>query len=188
MKVEVTLDRPLSLYLSNEHEAVSRATETILRRVIARTRQGVGAKGPLPRPDDGGPPMVETGTLRDSISMKVELSKTGRPAGYVFAFGRRPDDERRAITRGRKSARVRTKILREAKARTLPLILSRKSLWRAVRQTQVRTVVDNASLAAILSVPSKHRPARVVYRVFEATEAEQHEAAAVVRSVLKAEL
>jgi hypothetical protein len=188
MKVEVTLDRPLELYLSNEHEAVARATESILRRVVSRTKQGVGARGPLPRPDDGGPPMVDTGTLRDSISMRVAITKTGRPEGYVFAFGRRPDDERRAISRGRKSARARTKILREAKARTLPLVLSRKAIWRAIRQTQVRTVVDNASLAAILSVPSKHRPARVVYRVFEATDAEQQEAAAVVRSVLKAEL
>lgn len=189
--IKLELDMPpLVFHASNEHAAVEKATEVVLRSVISRTRQGQGYRGRLPRPTDGGPPMVETGTLINSIGMRVSLSRRGTPTGIISPTGPRPENEAEKIASAKKSARKKTRVLRSNALKLEDYArLQGKQRRNALSRIRVRTVVDNQSLAAILSVQDRKRaPRRVVYPVFQMTEEEAREAAAVVRQVLEVEL
>lgn len=189
--IKLELDMPpLVFHASNEHAAVEKATEVVLRSVISRTRQGQGYRGRLPRPTDGGPPMVETGTLINSFGMRVVLSKSGTPTGIISPTGPRPEHEQEKIASAKQSARRTTRVMRSyALQHTSIGRLKGKERARALSSIRVRTVTDNASLAAILSTQDwKRAKRRVVYPVFQMTEEEARDAAAVVRQILEVEL
>lgn len=156
--------------------------QAVRERVVARLRAGLGAKGSLPRPKDGDAPAHETGTLARHIGSFDRVSRAGRHYAVVRAHGERPASEKA----GQKAlaAKARTRSLR---AETRAALESRRAAGESIAakylskrtgtfklgSIRVRTAVDNAALAAILSVPAKDKRGkaggRVVYRIFEAS-------------------
>lgn len=200
----------------NARETVGAMTTRLRQRIAARTAAGQDADGPLPPSKDGNPALQRTRTLLGAIGQTVKwqprasVRKTMGPAresdgdwvGVVRAFGARPADEAEAVDRKKAAARARTQQLRVAAVlggflqhmNAPSSVLGRKRRGPGIRlsRVRVRTVVDNMSLAAILSVPPKDKRGiagkRASYRVFLARESEHEESAQIAQTMLVVEL
>lgn len=159
----------LAYVLDNERHVLSLASQDILTDIQARFRSGLDARGSMPTPKDGGRPMQRTGSFASSFGWKIRTNKRGVMRGVVRAWGNRPDKEKAAIRKKTLSARWRTEQLRAE------YLMDRER--RGIRgrgkakHIRKRTVVDQGSLAAILSQPPADQRSRngkrAVYRVFE---------------------
>lgn len=197
--VEVPEMRPR---YANEREVIGLMTTRLMGRVKARAASGRGVDGPMPASKDGST-YRDSGTLIASIASVVRERRTKAGTsfeGVVRPFGARPPSEDAATRARKRGARQRQAQLRAAAviggflqhANAPDSVLGRKRRGTGIRLSRIRsrTVVDNASLAAILSVPAKDKRAagRGVYRPFGAREDEQEEIAAIARATLVVEL
>lgn len=205
IKLDVTT-KPVRPRYPNEREVVSAMTFVLAGRIRERTRAGQGVNGPLPQSKDGTT-YRDTGTLQAAIGHAVSWKATrvkgqigpmmeseGQWSGVVRAFGARPASEDAAMRVRKRGARQRTAQLRAAasiggflRGAAAPEEGVRKIRMSRVR---IRTVTDNASLAAILSVRARDKRAanRGEYRVFDVRETEREQLGSVARSMIVVDL
>lgn len=196
MKLSVQVTAPqLQLLVANPRETVEAMTRDVVAQVRDRTRRGQGADKALPAPKDGGQPLRRTGSLQASIGYVMRTARgTGAPVGVVRALGPRPKVERADIQRKRAAAARRTA---EGRAAFAEVALgaggaARSHYERQARRYRVRTAVDQASLAAILSTPPRDLRARnggrAIYIVFRAREDEVRRARDVANRTVRVSL
>jgi hypothetical protein len=200
LEFEATVD-DMELVYENEREVAEAMGQAIHQKLTTRLAFGLGAHGRLPTPNDGGKPLIRTGTAAASIGVGIN-EKNGKVSAVVRAFGDRPENENVGAKVAR--AKRKTKEMRAATAVALTLqsLSGRSVAERFVRKKptksgnvfklssiRVRTADTNAALFGILSVPPKDPRAknggRGVYRVFEKTDYYMEVAAAAARRVAR---
>lgn len=113
MRASVDIDMPpLRLEVANTEACEQVAAEAVAAGLVSRIRAGVDARGlPLPRPEDGGRPLVRTGRMLsqvravrgvvtvdgDRAAVARILASRGGPAERVFFATE--EDEREAARR-----------------------------------------------------------------------------------------
>lgn len=201
--LSTTVD-PMTARVVNEVAVVTEMTAHMLSRIRARTAAGQGADGRLPAAKDTGAVLERSGSFLASFGMRVRHKASG-VEGVVRALGPRPRDERGTIRRRVAAAKERTSALRAraeaAVARTSSrgqrlaegLSADERAEYRAglslsrnritLSRLRSRTVVDQGSLAAILSVPPRdpngRKGGRGTYRVFVPRPEELRETARI---------
>lgn len=212
MKLDIKLEMPrLVLTVKNETAVLDAVGATIARRVVQRTQAGQGAAGSLSQPKAGDhPPLRASGALIAGIGYTLVL-KAGDAFGtqilggtaVIAASGRRPDNGDGFTQHKIRLAKERTRKLRAAaiigalfehasSGSTSHASLKSKGRGIKVGKIRSRTVVDNASLAAILANPPRDKRARnggrAVYNVFELNDGDKEAAARAVEQVIKVEI
>lgn len=198
------------LKVENEEETVRAMGEAVKVDLERNLAAGRGAKGPLPRPKDGGRAMFRTGLLARSIN--VVMRQRGRRRGFigpmrddaayewsaaVYSTGDRPDAKQRRANDRRNTKERRQRVADEALA---DLAAGHSSPWLRRVPTKSGNILKlgrvrsrsghtNAAVAAILSQPPKDVRAkngdRAQYRIFEPTQRQREAAAQVARRIMR---
>lgn len=199
MRLRVKIKVPvIDFKITNRAAVVEEVAAMISKRIQDRTQRGESAfGGPLPRGKQDHPPLQDTGSFVASFGYRMGryagAFHEGEPYAIVRPMGPRPDDEQKGIKTKKRAAFRRARVLRAAEAigNTLQRIVGSTAAPSA-RIRAKRTVIDQGSLAAILSVEPKDPRAlagqRAVYRVFQARETELTEARAIVMREARIEL
>lgn len=192
LEVHVAELRPVIL---NQPAVIREMAQLILSRVRARTERGESATGaPLPRPKDGGQPLRRTGSFLASFDVRERTHSDGTISAVVRPMGPRPENEQAAIKRKKRAARSRRFALMAAGSIGVALqkLAGTERAPALGSLKRRRTVVDQGSLAAILSLrPQDDRGmkgGRGVYRVFVPRESEIADARRVAQELIHVDL
>jgi len=159
------MPKDLVIPIENETMVIAKGSEQVRANVERRLFLGMGAKGALPKPKDGGAPMRRTGRLAANITYHLKLSRRG-VIGVVTASGNRPTEEvankAKNAARKQREARKLASVTGEYQGRQLSRrrVRSKYSPSGFVEKVSVgrirfRAAKTNHNLAAILSVPPK---------------------------------
>jgi len=206
MRIKIRVPR-MALEIANERQVVEAMTKAVKTNVLSRLSRGQGSRGPLPEPKDGGKPLVRSGSLIRSIDAVLRDGSSGRVGGIVTPLGNHEEKAARHQRREEKKAAASAlglalvglsggdvKATKKQQALELRAARAVARGLRAVgripgqRAPQVRKVIRNAAIAAVLSVPPKDARSRAggrgVYRVFEATAEDQRDAVRMAESLM----
>jgi hypothetical protein len=191
IEFDIKVPDNLRLLFENEEGAIAVAADRIRAELTTRLEKGVGARGTLPNPKDGGQAMQRSGRVLSSIGVVIKKnrkSETAQWIAFVRALGDRPAQE---VGNKRAAAREKQRQLRAAASIGFALASltaggqAAIAKYRRKKQSKdgqafrlgglrIRAGLTNASVAAILSQPPVDKRARngqrKQYRVFESNE------------------
>ena len=193
LEVNVAELKPVIL---NQPAVIREMARIILDRVRARTERGESATGAaLPKPKDGGQPLRRTGSFLDSFGIRERTYPDGTISAVVRPMGPRPQEEHAGIKRKRLAVRSRRLALMAAGAIGVALQKVAGTHAQAPPLASIRrrrTVVDQGSLAAILSLGPRdergQKGDRGVYLVFVPKETERADARRAAQELIQLEL